>query len=589
MNIIFKLLLHVFWGAIVLTALVCCRPQSDACERMDMAEEVMNSRPDSAFSILNSIQTGSLDGKKERARYALLKSMSLDKIFVDTTEFDVLQPAIDYYLKKGSADDRLRTYYYQGRIYQNRGENDSAMYSFLKGREFFSQAKDTMTIANLMVAQAAIQYRIYKFDDYIRNNIDAADLYGKAGRQEYEISCLANAMDGCVINGDKSRADSILDLIKVKIAEHSGLAETVTPYFLSYLLKFGDMEDVKTLLSLYSSEDSIDDLDKIDLATAYYQIGDQAASKRVIESIGTNSDARNSLKYISIKPGILEKNGDFAGALDAYKDFSATIDSIHMEMMSHELLFAQKKHEMEKSNLTEIHKRDRRVWIMVFVVFITMVAAIITYNLYKLSRTKRRLAEKEKYSLQQANEKLELAHKNTLLAKEAAEAERDRKSLESENLKMRIEQLEKESMHLKEVIDESKDLEKPLQDILKTRMEMLNTLLAAEISKNDKYTKSYNKWKDELIKDKDEFMKSTRLAFKGLYPKFIDYLESHELTEAEINYLCLYAIGLRGTEVGEYINIKRHYHISSDIRKKLGIDEHETNIGIYVRKLMKTL
>lgn len=57
----------------------------------------------------------------------------------------------------------------------------------------------------------------------------------------------------------------------------------------------------------------------------------------------------------------------------------------------------------------------------------------------------------------------------------------------------------------------------------------------------------------------------------------------------EINYLCLYAIGLRGKEVGNYIQIKRHYIISHEIRKKLGIDEHETNIGLYIRKLMRNL
>ena len=37
------------------------------------------------------------------------------------------------------------------------------------------------------------------------------------------------------------------------------------------------------------------------------------------------------------------------------------------------------------------------------------------------------------------------------------------------------------------------------------------------------------------------------------------------------------------------MQLKRHYHISSDVRKKLGIDEHQTNIGIYIRKLMKQL
>lgn len=84
-------------------------------------------------------------------------------------------------------------------------------------------------------------------------------------------------------------------------------------------------------------------------------------------------------------------------------------------------------------------------------------------------------------------------------------------------------------------------------------------------------------------------MDSTRLAFTASHPKFISYLERHRITTDEINYLCLYAIGLRGKEVGEYIQVKRHYNISSEIRKKLGIDEHETNIGLYIRRLLKDL
>ncbi|MDE6695994.1 MAG: hypothetical protein K2K25_03860 [Muribaculaceae bacterium] len=554
-----------------------------------MAEQIMNAQPDSALSILNSIDSGCLEGKKEWARFSLLKSMALDKNFVDTTVFDVLQPAIDYYLKKGSADDRLRTFYYQGRIYQNRGKNDSAMYSYLQGKEFFAQAKDTMTIANLLVAQASIQYWMYKFEDYISNNLEAARLYGSLGRTDYEVSCLANAMDICVINADKPRADSLMSIITGIISDSPELIECFAPYKLDYLLQYGENKDIMSIIKYYAAFDSIDDYAKIDIATAYYNLGEFNNARLIIDSVPINSYARNSLEYLSIKPNILEKNGDFASALEAYKKLSTTIDSIHIDMILRDLLFAQQKHELEKSNLIEIHKRDQRVWTILFITFVMMVSLIFLYNIYKLSQTKRQLAEKEKNSILQAKEKLELEHKNTLLAKEAVESERDRKSLEAENLKMKIEQLEKESLHLKEIIDERKDLEKPLQDVIKNRMEMLNTLLAAEISQNAKYTKSYNKWQDELINDKENFMKSTRLAFKGLYPKFMEYLESRALTESEINYLCLYAIGLRGTEVGEYIQIKRHYHISSDIRKKLGIDEHETNIGIYVRKLMKNL
>ena len=170
-----------------------------------------------------------------------------------------------------------------------------------------------------------------------------------------------------------------------------------------------------------------------------------------------------------------------------------------------------------------------------------------------------------------------------------AEQENARLRLEQENLSMRISQLESESENLKSLLSSQKELSEPVTEAIKIRIEMLNSLLAAQISDNKNYAKPYSCWIDQVLKDKDAFMNSTRLAFKASHPQFMNYLEEHGLTEAEQNYLCLYAIGLRGKEIGEYIQLKRHYHISSDIRKKLGIDEHETNIGIYIRKLMKSL
>ena len=70
------------------------------------------------------------------------------------------------------------------------------------------------------------------------------------------------------------------------------------------------------------------------------------------------------------------------------------------------------------------------------------------------------------------------------------------------------------------------------------------------------------------------------------HPQFIQYLETCGLTVYEIYICCLYAIGLRGKEVGEYTGLKRHYTISSDIRKKLGLSEHHTNLNKYIQSLL---
>ncbi|MBU3838402.1 MAG: hypothetical protein H9777_08855 [Candidatus Phocaeicola faecigallinarum] len=101
---------------------------------MDLAESLMISQPDSSLVILNALDGETLD-EAASARFALLKSMALDKNYIDTTTFDVLQPAIDYYIKKGSPDEKLRTYYYQGRIYHNQGDDDMAMKSFLSATD----------------------------------------------------------------------------------------------------------------------------------------------------------------------------------------------------------------------------------------------------------------------------------------------------------------------------------------------------------------------------------------------------------------------------------------------------------------------
>lgn len=574
---------------IIIFAIVGCDRHNGASEKLNLAESLMDSKPDSALSILNAVNVETLNGKKDKARYALLKSMTLDKNYIDTTSFDILQPAIDYYLRKGTADEKLRTYYYQGRIYQNRENNDSAMQSFMRGREYCGIASDTMTMANLMVAQATILYSTYKFKDYICINLDAAKLYKAIGRPDYEMSCLANALDGSIITNDKQLADSILSVVELRARENEELRSSISPYILSYAVNFGNDQEVVDIIHHYDSIQVMDDIIKVDLAEAYCKIGDSYNAMRVINSIPSTSEHKTSLKYLALKPNVLELTGDFKGALEAYREFSITLSSMHQDIFSHDLLFAKERHEMEKSTLLKIQGRDRIIWLSLCLTFVLLIIVGYIYYRYRLRKAKGLLDEQENQRLQLEQENLKRENENLELRNHQAELECERQSLAAENLRLKIEQLEDESTSLKEILNKRKDLAKPIEEAIKIRIEMLNGLLAAQITDNNAYAKSYGDWRDKLIQDKDEFMNTTRLAFKASHPRFIDYLEDHGLTESEINYVCLYAIGLRGKEAGEYMQLKRHYNISSEIRGKLGLSEHNTNIGIYVRHLMKDL
>lgn len=431
------------------------------------------------------------------------------------------------------------------------------------------------------------------------------------------MSCLANALDGSIITNDKQLADSILSVVELRARENEELRSSISPYILSYAVNFGNDQEVVDIIHHYDSIQVMDDIIKMDLAEVYCKIGDSYNAMRVINSIPSTSEHKTSLKYLALKPNVLELNGDFKGALEAYREFSITLSSVHQDIFSHDLLFAKERHEMEKSTLLKIQGRDRIIWLSLCLTFVLLIIAGYIYYRYRLRKAKGLLdeqenqrlqleqenlkrenenlelrnhqAELEKQNLQQTNEKLELERHNAVLEKQKAELECERQSLAAENLRLKIEQLEDESASLKGILEKRKDLAKPIEEAIKIRIEMLNGLLAAQITDNNTYAKSYGDWRDKLIQDKDEFMNTTRLAFKASHPRFIEYLEDHGLTESEINYVCLYAIGLRGKEAGEYMQLKRHYNISSEIRGKLGLSEHNTNIGIYVRHLMKDL
>ncbi|MDE6669616.1 MAG: hypothetical protein K2K26_08030, partial [Muribaculaceae bacterium] len=220
--------------AVLASIVVSCNSNSALKSNFNEAESMMNEFPDSALAILRSIDKSCLKSKAEQARYSLLMSQALDKNYIDTTSFNILQPAIDYYLRKGSADEKLRTYYYQGRIYQNRENNDSAMQSFMRGREYCAQASDTLTRANLLVAQGTILSTTYKFEDFIEVNLEAAKLYSELGRTDYEILSLANALDGCILNDNKIRADSIMSIAHNKVSRNTEYASAISPYVLLY-------------------------------------------------------------------------------------------------------------------------------------------------------------------------------------------------------------------------------------------------------------------------------------------------------------------------------------------------------------------
>ena len=550
-----------------------CSSKSTRTHDLDRAESIMETAPDSALDILKSINDNQFDGQKDKARYALLLSMALDKNYIDTTDFTVLQPAIDYFLKKGSPDERLRTLYYRGRIFQNQNKPDSAMQAFIMGLEDCNEISDSLTLTRTLVAQGIIYYKQYQIDRFISNNLKAAEIYGNIGKTNQQVRSYMKALNGSVMLNHGSKADSLLNICSRLVNESGTGYELLENEKLSYIVSFGSKDKIKDFLNSFDKNDlSVDS--RLDVVRGYTAIGELDTALKYFNDIDSVAESDN-LKYLTVSTELYEKSGQYKKALQAFSKYTKMADKINQEIFSKDLLFVEKKHRLEMDRLSALKERDYTIWLSISFVLLLMILSGYAVHKYRLSKIKRQLAEKDNARL--------------LLEKQKAELERDSKALEIDNLRRILKDLEVEKFRLEELLSNQAKISESVREIVKHRLQMINNLLAKEISENDSYAKPYREWIKSIHKDKENFMNSTRIAFSASDPEFIKYLYDHGLTDSEINYLCLYALGLRGKEIGEYMQSKSHYNMSSIIRKKLNMSENDTNIGIYIRRLLAEL
>ena len=128
---------------------------------LDDVETYINERPDSALAVLTTVDTTSLTTRALRARYSLLRVMALDKCYEDITAPGLLAPAVAWYARHGTADEKMKTLYYQGRIAQDKKHLDAAAVSYAQAETYASKASDAHAKGLLYMAFGSIYNTVY--------------------------------------------------------------------------------------------------------------------------------------------------------------------------------------------------------------------------------------------------------------------------------------------------------------------------------------------------------------------------------------------------------------------------------------------
>ncbi|MBR5724205.1 MAG: hypothetical protein IKX62_02365 [Bacteroidales bacterium] len=131
---------------------------------LDDVETYINDRPDSALAVLEGVDSTALITRALRARYSLLHVMALDKCYKDITAPGLLDEASKWYEHHGTADEKVKTLYYQGRIEQGRNDLSSAAVFFSKAEQLVEKVQDKHAIGLLYEAMASVYNSAYNAD-----------------------------------------------------------------------------------------------------------------------------------------------------------------------------------------------------------------------------------------------------------------------------------------------------------------------------------------------------------------------------------------------------------------------------------------
>lgn len=501
------------------------------------AEISMNDNPESSLNVLKSIDKESLSTRKQKAKYALLYSMALDKNYIDIKTDSIIAPAVKYYACHGSKEDRFLCNYYRARIYENAGDNENALLYAAK-----AESVDTSRVsAESKCLLYSMKGRVY-FD--ARKLINAIDSYKlaceyslKAAKYRHYANYCLRLADVYMYNHDMSNLDRYINWAG-EYRSYFGLFEIHSYSRLILLSMMENEADMQKCIDYI--ENYIKDYPQYDMiqwhviAKAYLFAGYPKKALDMLDKYAKYYDVSSNISYYGNLSDVLEELGDYERALNAQKIFAELVKEEDVKRHRSDIEVVEDRYRNELVQTRQRHYMSYAISISIF---------LITLLLYM----------NIKWKVQREHNKRELE-----------ELQQEYAALVS--LK---ERMDGSYQYLSGQIAKQSHTDQELMKVLGQRIKSLAAFLQKPIP--DSLSKVASQI-DDLKKNKNYIVDSIGLLYAVTYPDFISDLRAYGLTSSEIGYCCLYLLGLNIPEAGEVIGkVSSVYNVNSSIRKKIGI------------------
>ena len=394
-------LMRAFLLILAIMILASCTP-AKVSSTLKNVESYISERPDSALSVLQSIDNTDFRSKRIKAHHALLHAMALDKNYIDVTDDSLASVAVRYYQKHSPKKYLVRSLYYKGLSYFYDGQYDKSIIELSKA-EPIAEVYDSLYLGFVKVLQSKIYNYQYNENDEVKSLETALDIFTKL-RTEDNINKTKRLLAIAYTNQKKyNNAEKLfVELLTKNIAISNTYIKSMGDY--AFLLGTRPDADYEASVYYYEKVAEVDEgrhLSKQDYwvwAHALAETGDFDRSQQIVDMLSP-LDTSGTAYYWQYE--IAKIKGDTSEALHLFERFSDKNNEEVVQRLRQSIATVQRDYYQSQYEISDYKLKLRGITLSVVIVLSVVIITIIVFS---TARYRRKKEEEKVYYIGYAEE-----------------------------------------------------------------------------------------------------------------------------------------------------------------------------------------
>ncbi len=341
--------------------------------------------------LLDSVDVSKIQ-PDDYGRYALLKSIVLDKNYIDVADDSLISVAENYYTCTSDVRSIMKCYHYHGRVYFNAERYPEGAIMFIKSLELAKSLHDDFWCGKNAEQLSYIYEVTYHGNDEIYYADMAADYYRKSKKRMYLMYAILSQSRANLNNHNYSKAISYAEMAKdsAMVCGNTDVSIEADQLMAHAFYGLGKYGNVVGLLEPLYKKQKIDAASVNLLATAYLETNDMEKADGVINKC--NYD--NSPSSIMLRYKLAYKMGNYKEACDLQEKLVKKSDDIlgnSLNQRFNQLLSDLYGYE---HRVSELKVRETKVKQFIVIIVLGCIIAFLAIISALTYRKQRRRAEK---------------------------------------------------------------------------------------------------------------------------------------------------------------------------------------------------